>query len=58
MLLRPNGKQMEAHLRYANDIGLNAIRLEGKLVGDELFDMLDANGMVAIVGWNVPSEVN
>ncbi|HMC69046.1 MAG TPA: hypothetical protein VKJ07_07830, partial [Mycobacteriales bacterium] len=52
MLLRPNGKQMEAHVRYANDIGLNAIRLEGKLVGDELFDMLDANGMVAIVGWN------
>src|SRR5439155_10039831 len=32
--------------------GLNAVRLEGKLVWDELFDQLDARGILVILGWN------
>jgi exo-1,4-beta-D-glucosaminidase len=52
LLLRPNWNETEAHLGYLDDLGLNAVRLEGKLVWDELFDRFDAHGMLVILGWN------
>jgi exo-1,4-beta-D-glucosaminidase len=51
MLLRPNPERTENELRYVRDMGLNAIRLEGKLEFDYLFDLADRYGILVIAGW-------
>ncbi len=51
MLLRPQPEKLKAELRYARDMNLNTIRLEGKLAGDEFFDFCDRNGMLVMAGW-------
>jgi len=38
ILLRFSPERLESELRYARDLGLNTIRLEGKLEHDEFFD--------------------
>jgi exo-1,4-beta-D-glucosaminidase len=51
MMLRPNPKRLEQEIRYAQDMGLNTIRLEGKFEPDEFFEITDRVGMLVIAGW-------
>ncbi len=38
-------------LKYALDLGLNAIRLEGHIEPDEFFDLADRYGVLTLPGW-------
>lgn len=40
-----------ATLRYAKDLGLNMVRLEGKFPGEQLADLADELGIPLMVGW-------
>ena len=52
MLLRPKStERLEAELRYAREMGLNTIRLEGKLETDEFYDLADRYGLLIMAGW-------
>ncbi len=51
MLLRPNTQRLEDELRYVLDMGLNTVRLEGKLEADEFFDIADRTGILVMAGW-------
>jgi exo-1,4-beta-D-glucosaminidase len=51
MLLRPNPDRQEAELRYVRDMGLNTIRLEGKLEDEHFFDLADQYGILVLAGW-------
>ncbi|MBL1084617.1 exo-beta-D-glucosaminidase [Streptomyces actinomycinicus] len=41
----------EDRLRYAVDLGLNTVRLEGHLEPDEFFDLADRVGVLVLPGW-------
>ncbi|MCL6669890.1 glycoside hydrolase family 2 protein [Streptomyces panaciradicis] len=49
--LRWDRKYVEDRLRYALDLGLNTIRLEGHLEPDEFFDLADRYGILTLPGW-------
>ena len=51
MFLRPMSKKMDADLRYVKDMGLNTIRLEGRIDRDEFFDKTDKMGILVMPGW-------
>jgi exo-1,4-beta-D-glucosaminidase len=51
MLLREDQQRMKNELRYAQDMGLNAIRLEGMLENKTFFDLADRQGILVIAGW-------
>ncbi|MFZ0961412.1 MAG: sugar-binding domain-containing protein [Terriglobia bacterium] len=51
MLLRTTEERLRAELTYVRDMHLNAIRLEGKLEGDEFFDLADQMGILILAGW-------
>ncbi|RZQ65753.1 glycoside hydrolase family 2 protein [Amycolatopsis suaedae] len=51
LLLRSQPGRLEAQLRYVRDLGLNAIRLEGKLDTPELYDLADRYGILLLPGW-------
>jgi exo-1,4-beta-D-glucosaminidase len=51
ILLRFSPERLESELRYTRDLGLNTIRLEGKLEHDELFDLADRMGLLVMPGW-------
>jgi exo-1,4-beta-D-glucosaminidase len=51
MLLRPDPERLEAELRYVRDMGLNAIRSEGKLESDLFYDLADRYGILIMTGW-------
>ncbi|MET0134913.1 MAG: exo-beta-D-glucosaminidase, partial [Kibdelosporangium sp.] len=51
LLLRTQPDRLEAQLRYTRDLGLNAIRLEGKLETPEFYDLADRYGILLIPGW-------
>lgn len=51
MMLRFDPKRMENEVRYAQDMGFNTIRLEGKLEPKEFFDLTDRLGMLVMAGW-------
>ncbi len=50
-LLRPDFARQEAEIKYVRDMGLNAIRLEGKLEAESLFDLADRYGILIVAGW-------
>ncbi|HWG37359.1 MAG TPA: glycoside hydrolase family 2 protein [Terriglobales bacterium] len=37
--------------RYAKELNLNTLRLEGKLMDDAFFDLADRNGILIMAGW-------
>ena len=45
MFQRPMPKKLDADLRYVKHMGLNTIRLEGRIDRDELFNKTDALGI-------------
>jgi exo-1,4-beta-D-glucosaminidase len=51
MFLRPMPKKLDADLRYVKHMGLNTIRLEGRIDRDELFDKTDELGILVMPGW-------
>jgi exo-1,4-beta-D-glucosaminidase len=51
MLLRYTPQRMETEFRYVLDLGLNTIRLEGKLERQEFYDMADKYGVLVMAGW-------
>jgi exo-1,4-beta-D-glucosaminidase len=50
-LLRHDPERLAAELLYVRDMGLNALRLEGKLESELLFDLADEAGILVIAGW-------
>ncbi|AOR36222.1 exo-beta-D-glucosaminidase [Streptomyces fodineus] len=49
--LRWDSRYVEDRLKYAVDLGLNTIRLEGHLEPDEFFDLADRYGILTLPGW-------
>ncbi|MGW3952013.1 glycosyl hydrolase 2 galactose-binding domain-containing protein [Streptomyces sp. NPDC004752] len=49
--LRWDRTYAEDRLKYALDLGLNTIRLEGKIEPDEFFDLADRHGVLTLPGW-------
>jgi exo-1,4-beta-D-glucosaminidase len=53
MMLRIDHERTEYELRYARDMHLNTIRLEGRLeMDDYFFDAADRLGIMIIAGWS------
>jgi exo-1,4-beta-D-glucosaminidase len=51
MMLRKNTARLRDELNYVQDMGLNTIRLEGKLEYKEFFDLADERGILVMAGW-------
>ena len=51
LLLRSTPQRMETEFRYVRDLGLNTIRLEGKLESQAFYDMADKYGIFVMAGW-------
>jgi len=51
MFLRPMSKKLDADLHYVKHMGLNTIRLEGRIDRDELFNKADELGILLMPGW-------
>src|SRR5262249_55900949 len=49
--LRSSPDRLRSELAYVRDLGLNTVRLEGKLEGDLLFDLADETGLLVMPGW-------
>ncbi|MFG2352322.1 sugar-binding domain-containing protein [Streptomyces sp. NPDC048521] len=49
--LRWDRRYVEDRLKYALDLGLNTLRLEGHLEPDEFFDLADRYGVLTLPGW-------
>ncbi len=52
IFLRRDYCYLENQFQAIIDMGLNCIRLEGKLDSDYLFDLADKYGIMVIAGWN------
>jgi exo-1,4-beta-D-glucosaminidase len=51
MLMRESHRRLEAQFDYVREMGLNTIRLEGKLEPDDFFNLADARGVLVMAGW-------
>lgn len=51
MLLRVDDEREDQELRYAREMNLNAIRLEGKLMNEHFYQACDRKGILVIAGW-------
>jgi len=51
MMLRENSQRLHDEFRYVEDMGLNTLRLEGKLETKEFFDLADKHGILVMAGW-------
>jgi len=51
MMLRENSQRQHDEFRYVLDMGLNTVRLEGKLEAQEFFDLADHEGILVMAGW-------
>ena len=51
MFLREEPKRLEAEFSYVVNLGLNAIRSEGKLEGAHFYDLADRDGIMILPGW-------
>jgi len=51
MMLKEDPKRLADEFRYVRDMGLNTIRLEGKLENEHFFDMADEQGILVMAGW-------
>jgi exo-1,4-beta-D-glucosaminidase len=52
MLLRVDDEREENELRYAREMNLNTLRLEGSLMTDHFFDTADRMGLLVMPGWS------
>jgi exo-1,4-beta-D-glucosaminidase len=51
MMMRYDDEREENEIRYARDMNLNTIRLEGKMMNEHFFDTTDRMGMLVMPGW-------
>jgi exo-1,4-beta-D-glucosaminidase len=51
MMLRYSKERYEQEIAYVKDMGLNTIRLEGKLEDESFFDAADREGILVMPGW-------
>jgi exo-1,4-beta-D-glucosaminidase len=51
MLLRWSSSKLDADLAYTKHMGLNTVRLEGKVDREEFFEKTDALGILVMPGW-------
>jgi len=51
MFLRDDPKRMETEFSYVANLGLNAIRSEGKLEDARFYDLADRDGIMILAGW-------
>jgi exo-1,4-beta-D-glucosaminidase len=51
MMLREDSQRLHDEFRYVRDMGLNTVRLEGKLESQEFFDLADHEGILVMAGW-------
>jgi len=51
MMLRENPERMRDEFAYVRDMGLNTIRLEGKLETEDFFNLADERGILVMAGW-------
>jgi exo-1,4-beta-D-glucosaminidase len=51
MLFRWSSTKLDTDLAYVRDMGMNTIRLEGRLDRDELFEKTDRLGILVMPGW-------
>ncbi|MGO9405152.1 MAG: glycosyl hydrolase 2 galactose-binding domain-containing protein [Terriglobales bacterium] len=51
MMLRQTSGRLADEFRYVRDMGLNTIRLEGKIETEEFFEMADQQGVLVMAGW-------
>jgi exo-1,4-beta-D-glucosaminidase len=51
MFFRPQPERQDAQLRYALDMHLNTIRLEGNYENDRFFHQADSLGVLVMTGW-------
>ncbi|WP_240148012.1 glycoside hydrolase family 2 protein [Luteibacter yeojuensis] len=51
MFLRDDPARMEAEFGYVANLGINAIRSEGKLESDRFYDLADRHGILVLPGW-------
>jgi exo-1,4-beta-D-glucosaminidase len=51
MMLREDSERLHDEFRYVRDMGLNTVRLEGKLETQEFFDLADHEGILVMAGW-------
>jgi len=51
MMLRETSQRLHDEFRYVEDMGLNTLRLEGKLETKEFFDLADKHGILVMAGW-------
>jgi len=51
MLLREDPVRLEQHFRYVREMGLNTIRLEGKMETQRFYDLADRYGILLMAGW-------
>ena len=51
LMMRENSQRLHDEFRYVEDMGLNTVRLEGKLETQEFFDIADHDGILVMAGW-------
>ncbi|MGH8199064.1 MAG: glycosyl hydrolase 2 galactose-binding domain-containing protein [Steroidobacteraceae bacterium] len=51
MFLRDDPARMAAQFSYVRNLGLNAIRSEGKLEDTRFYDLADRDGIMVLAGW-------
>ena len=51
MMMRENSQRLRDEIRYVQDMGLNTIRLEGKLETEEFYQLTDRKGILVMAGW-------
>jgi len=51
MMLRENSERLADEFRYVRDMGLNTVRLEGKLETEDFLEMADQRGILVMAGW-------
>jgi len=51
MMLRVDESKREAEFRYVKEMGLNTIRLEGKLEDESFIERADRDGILIMAGW-------
>jgi exo-1,4-beta-D-glucosaminidase len=51
MLYRTSAKRQEQELHYLLDMGLNTVRMEGKIENEHFFELADRMGVLVMAGW-------
>eukprot|EP01012_Entosiphon_sulcatum_P011716 TRINITY_DN17211_c0_g1_i4.p1 TRINITY_DN17211_c0_g1~~TRINITY_DN17211_c0_g1_i4.p1 ORF type:complete len:861 (-),score=104.81 TRINITY_DN17211_c0_g1_i4:6-2558(-) len=51
LFLRVTRQRQETEFKMIKHLGLNAVRLEGKMEDDHFFELADRNGLLVLPGW-------